>query len=111
MLSVPVATRVLRAPFWMRRGRPGILLIRAVVGELQIDPKIFSAQRRDDGLQVVAIFARYSHSIALNACLHLLFRVLDDAHNFLGFFSWNALLEADLLANALTGSRFQLAIS
>ena len=44
-----------------------------VVGERQLNAKIPPPQGCDDGLQVVAIFAGYPHSIALNARLHLLF--------------------------------------
>src|SRR3954465_9738603 len=49
------------------------MLIRPVIRELQIDAEILRAQQGDDGLQLVAIFARYSDSIALNAGLCLLF--------------------------------------
>ena len=71
----------------------------------------FAAQQGNDGLQRVAVLAGNSHSIALNACLHLLLRVLDQANNLLGLFSGDALLQGYLLAHAFARGRLHLAVS
>src|ERR1035437_6252837 len=84
--------------------------IRAVVGELQFQPHLPAAQQRDDGLQLVPVLAGYSDCIALDADLRLLFCFLDQADNFFGLFDGNALLKADLLADALAQGGLQLAV-
>src|SRR6516165_4081034 len=53
--------------------RESAMLISPVVGELQIDAQVLAAQQRNDGLQIVPVLAGYSHSIALDAGLYLLF--------------------------------------
>src|SRR6185437_16315138 len=53
--------------------RGSVMLIRPVVRKQQVDSQIFPAKQRDDRLQVVAVFPGYSHTIALNAGLDLLF--------------------------------------
>ena len=85
------------------------VLVGPVVGELEFDPHIASAQQGDDGLQIVSILARDAHRIALNAGLHLLLGVLDQLDDLLGLFDRDALLEGHLLAHALPRGRFHLA--
>src|SRR5271165_7128556 len=53
--------------------RRSVMLIRPVIRKLQVHTKVLAAQQGDDRLQVVAVLAGYSHSIALNAGLYLLF--------------------------------------
>ena len=42
------------------------LLIRTIVSELQVDPKILLLQQRDDVLQRVAVLAADAHQVALD---------------------------------------------
>ena len=60
-------------PLTCKCARIAVRSIGAVVGELQIHAQIFAAQQGDDRLQLVAVLARYSDSIALDAGLRLLF--------------------------------------
>src|ERR1035438_4236430 len=73
----------------------GVCSVGAVVGKLQFQTHILAAQQGDDGLQLVAVLARYSHRIALDAGLRLPLRVLDQANDLLGLFDGDALLQFD----------------
>src|SRR5579863_2847695 len=85
-------------------------LVRTVIRELQLQAQVLAAQQGNNGLQLVAVFAAYPHSIALNAYLRLLFRVLYQPDDLFGLFRGDALLQADLLPHALAGRRLKLSI-
>src|ERR1700723_1403106 len=100
-----------RLPVRMRRPRQCCALIRAVVRKLQIHAQILAPQQSDNRLQLVAVLTGHSHSIALNAGLSLLFRVLHQANNLLGLFNRDAHLQFDLLPHALARRLLQLFVS
>ena len=60
-------------------------------------------------MQVVALGAGHAHGIALNAGLHFQFAVLDDAHDLLGVFGFNAVLDLDDLLDLVAADFFDLA--
>src|SRR6185437_17082418 len=72
----------------------------AEVVELQRDLDLRTAQQLNRGLQLISLFADDPHLVALDARLHLQFRVLDEARYLPARFRIDAVLEHHLLAGA-----------
>jgi hypothetical protein len=83
-------------------------LVRAEVGELEVDADVFAFEESHDLLEDVAVFADDADGVALDAGLGLLFRVLDGGDDDLGLFGGDALDELDLLADAGVGGWLEL---
>src|SRR5947209_11570610 len=75
--------------------------LRTVVRELHIQAEILLFKESDDGLQFVTIFAAHAHGVALYGCLHLALRILDRFDDILRLFGGDALLQRDLLTDAV----------
>src|SRR5438270_8202591 len=74
---------------------------RTVVRELHIQAEILLFEESDDGLQFVTIFAAHAHGVALYRCLHLALRILYRFDDILRLFGGDALLQRDLLTDAV----------
>ena len=71
----------------------------AVIGELEGNPEIFSAEKGNHGLKFIFTFARNADLVPLDLGLDFEFPVLYGFYDIFSFFLWNAHLECDLLTD------------